>query len=168
MLDSCDAVAVNDFLNGDCKANNGQTNFYRGSSLASKGRKSFQSPIRQSGGTGNKLSVGKNLDNNFTQSPFVDPVNKSNDYNVGSSSLGHDFPDDNNDESGTGDGYPEPVDLDESDDDDPWKPLNPHEPGSLKVKPYKKGCSSVYFPFRFVYNIIFCHLTLSDFVPAYK
>ncbi|CAA3030186.1 Hypothetical predicted protein [Olea europaea subsp. europaea] len=138
LLDSCDAVAVNDFLNGDCKANNGQTNFYRGSSLASKGRKSFQSPIRQSGGTGNKLSVGKNLDNNFTQSPFVDPVNKSNDYNVGSSSLGHDFPDDNNDESGTGDGYPEPVDLDESDDDDPWKPLNPHEPGSLKVKPYKK------------------------------
>ncbi|KAL2464159.1 Condensin-2 complex subunit H2 [Forsythia ovata] len=138
LLDSCDAVAVDDFLNGGCKAGKGQTNVYRGSSLTSKGRKSFRSPIRQSGGTGNKLSVGKNLDNNFARSPFVNPVNESNYYNVGSSPPGHDFPDDNNDESGMGDGYPEPGDLDESDDDDPWKPLNPHEPGNLKVKPYKK------------------------------
>ncbi|CAI9779746.1 unnamed protein product [Fraxinus pennsylvanica] len=138
LLDSCDAVAVNDFLNGDCKVNKGQTNFYRGSSLTSKGRKSFQSPIRQSGGAGSKLSAGKNLDNNFTRSPFVNLVNESNDYNVGPSSPGHDLPDDNNYESGMGDGYPETGNWDESDEDDPWKPLNPHEPGNLKVKPYKK------------------------------
>ncbi|CAI9765850.1 unnamed protein product [Fraxinus pennsylvanica] len=138
LLDSCDAVAVNDFLNGDCKAGKGQTNFCRGSSLTSKGHKSFQSPIRQSGGNGNKLAVGKNPDNNFTHSPFINPFIESNDYNVGSSPPAHGFPDDNNDESEMGNGYPEQGDLDESDDDDPWKPMNPHEPGNLKVKPYKK------------------------------
>ncbi|XP_022844802.1 condensin-2 complex subunit H2-like isoform X2 [Olea europaea var. sylvestris] len=138
LLDSCDAVAVNNFLNGDCKAGKGQTNFCRGSSLTSRGRKSFQSPIRQSGGNGNKLAVGKNLDNNFTQSPSINPVIESNNNNVGSSPPGLDFLDDNHDETGIGDGYPEQGDLDESDDDDPWKPTNPHEPGNLKVKPYKK------------------------------
>ncbi|KAI7980709.1 Condensin-2 complex subunit H2 [Camellia lanceoleosa] len=35
------------------------------------------------------------------------------------------------------DRYSEPGDLD--DEDDPWKPLNPYEPGNLRAKPFKKG-----------------------------
>lgn len=34
------------------------------------------------------------------------------------------------------------MDADNSDledEDDPWKPLNPPEPGNLKVKPFRKG-----------------------------
>ncbi|ONM57754.1 Condensin-2 complex subunit H2 [Zea mays] len=27
---------------------------------------------------------------------------------------------------------------DYSDDEDPWKPLNPHEPGNLKIRPYRR------------------------------
>ncbi|KAJ1407670.1 Condensin-2 complex subunit H2, C-terminal [Sesbania bispinosa] len=30
------------------------------------------------------------------------------------------------------------MDSDNSDADDPWKPLNPHEPGNLRVKPFRK------------------------------
>lgn len=26
------------------------------------------------------------------------------------------------------------------DEDDPWKPLDPHKPGNLKIKPFRKGC----------------------------
>ncbi|KAF2289149.1 hypothetical protein GH714_029119 [Hevea brasiliensis] len=40
------------------------------------------------------------------------------------------------------DGYSEPRNLEDSEDDDsnddPWKPLNPHEPGNLKMKPFGK------------------------------
>lgn len=31
---------------------------------------------------------------------------------------------------------------DDGDSNDPWKPLNSHEPGNLKVKPFKQGSSS--------------------------
>jgi condensin-2 complex subunit H2 len=39
------------------------------------------------------------------------------------------------------DGFDAPMDTDNSDadEDDPWKPLNPHEPGNLRVKPFRKG-----------------------------
>jgi condensin-2 complex subunit H2 len=31
---------------------------------------------------------------------------------------------------------------DYSDDEDPWKPLNTHEPGHLKIRPYMRGTGS--------------------------
>lgn len=53
-----------------------------------------------------------------------------------------DMPDNYEDGHGGDDGYPEPRGSDNSDDEDSWKPLNPHEPGNLKVKPYRKGCKA--------------------------
>ncbi|KAK4477845.1 hypothetical protein RD792_017108 [Penstemon davidsonii] len=129
LLDSCDAVEVDNFLN--CKAGKGPTNGYRGSSVTSKGHKSFQSPSRRSGGTAHK-SVGKKQDASLTHSPCVDHGFESNDCNMGPSPPADDFPD------GNSHGFGDLVDSDDDDDDDPWKPLNPHEPGNLKVKPYKK------------------------------
>lgn len=129
LLDTYDSVAVDDFLEGDevCK---GPNDVYRGSST----RKSFQSPTRRSGGTAHKSSLAKNKDVNLPASPRVacsfdvgpnPPVND----NFGENYHGFDM-DDN---------YSEPRDFDNSDDeDDPWKPLNPHEPGNLKVKPFRK------------------------------
>lgn len=131
LLDTYDSVAVDDFLEGDevCK---GPNDVYRGSST----RKSFQSPTRRSGGTAHKSSLAKNKDVNLPASPRVacsfdagpnPPVND----NFGENYRGFDM-DDN---------YSETRDFDNSDDeDDPWKPLNPHEPGNLKVKPFRKGC----------------------------
>ncbi len=131
LLDPCDAAAVDEFFKGD-KAGKGQNGSYRGSSA----RKSFQSPIRRSGGTARKSSLGKSLNANLNRSPRVD-----NNSNVEPDPPACDNFDDNNCGFDMDDRYSEPRDLDDSDDDDdPWKPLNPHEPGNLKVKPFKKGC----------------------------
>ncbi|KAL0323448.1 UNVERIFIED_CONTAM: Condensin-2 complex subunit H2 [Sesamum angustifolium] len=136
LLDPCDAVAVDNFL--DSKVGKGQSNVYRASSATSKGRKSFQSPSRQSEGNGHKLSVKKKQDANLARSPCVDRGFESNYCSTGCSPPAYDFPSDN-DGFRMQDGNSEPGDFDDSDDDDdPWKPLNPHEPGNLKVKPYRK------------------------------
>ncbi|KAM7485052.1 hypothetical protein LguiA_001061 [Lonicera macranthoides] len=126
LLDSCDAVAVDDFLNGDDKASKWQNGVCRGSSLTSKSRKSFLSPTRRSGGISHKLSAVKSQNADLNQSPWVD--------------NGCNIPENNHNEFEMDDGYSEPRDFNDSedDDDDPWKPLNPHEPGNLKVKPFKK------------------------------
>ncbi|XP_031277198.1 condensin-2 complex subunit H2 [Pistacia vera] len=128
LLDPCDAVAVNDFLEGG-QVGKGHNGAYRGS----VSRKSFQSPTRRSGGTAHKSSVVKKKNANLNPSPSLN--------------MGHDPPafDDfgeSNHEFDTDDRYSEPRNLDNSDDDDdeddPWKPLNPHEPGNLKIRPFKK------------------------------
>ncbi|KAH6780145.1 hypothetical protein C2S52_011382 [Perilla frutescens var. hirtella] len=137
LLDSCDAVAVDSFL--DSRGGKGPTNFYKASSITSKGRKNFLSPSRQSGGTAQKLSAKKKNDTNLFQSPCADQRFESNDCNIGHSPLpASDFHADWDNGFGTGDAYSDPGDANDSDDDDPWKPLNPHAPGNLKVKPYKK------------------------------
>ncbi|KAL1536281.1 Condensin-2 complex subunit H2 [Salvia divinorum] len=133
LLDSCDAVAVDNFL--DTKASKEPNNVYRVSSVKSKGRKCILSPSRQSGGTAQKPSAKKKNDANLFQSPHVDPRYVSNDCNIGHTPPAWDFAD-HDDGFERGDAYSEHEDF--NDDDDPWKPLNPHEPGNLKVKPYKK------------------------------
>ncbi|XP_061991465.1 condensin-2 complex subunit H2 isoform X2 [Rosa rugosa] len=133
LLDPCDAVAVNDYLGAD-GVSRGQSSAYRVSST----RKSFLSPTGRSGGTAHKSQKSQNA--NVNQSPMVD-----SHFEVNGCNIGPDPPGCNNFDDGThgydmDDRYSEPRDLDEldDDDDDPWKPLNPHEPGNLKVKPFKK------------------------------
>ncbi|OAY56069.1 condensin-2 complex subunit H2 [Manihot esculenta] len=127
LLDPCDSVAVDDFLMGD-ETGKVPNSIYRGSST----RKSFQSPTRRSGGTARISSLGKNLDENLTKPPMAYCSVGVNDCNVEDANLGFDMED----------GYSEPGNLEDSEDDDdnydPWKPLNPHEPGNLKVKPFRK------------------------------
>ncbi|XP_050220005.1 condensin-2 complex subunit H2 [Mercurialis annua] len=127
LLDPCDAVTVNGFLEKD-ENGKGKASNYRGSSA----RKSFLSPSRRSGGTARK-STGKNQDANLNQ-PAIDDCNFGDNncevMNDSPACAGFDM----------GDDHSEPLDSGCSDDneDDPWKPLNPHEPGNLKVKPFKK------------------------------
>lgn len=107
----------------------GHSGAYRGSAS----RKSFQSPTRRSGGTAHKSSLGKKKDAN---------LNPSSSLNMGHDPPAFDDFGESNNESDTDDRCSEPRNLDNSDDDDedPWKPLNPHEPGNLKIRPFKKGC----------------------------
>ncbi|KAJ9154524.1 hypothetical protein P3X46_027847 [Hevea brasiliensis] len=129
LLDPCDAVAVNDFLKGH-KGRNGPNSIYRGSSIC----KSFLSPTRCLGGTACKSSPGKNPDANRNQTPMADCM--------GPNPPAHDNYGDGNHGFDMDDAHSEPMNLEDSEDDenndDPWKPLNPHEPGNLKAKPFRK------------------------------
>ncbi|KAG2306020.1 hypothetical protein Bca52824_025768 [Brassica carinata] len=133
LLDPCDAVAVNDFL-GDNYAGKGRNSAHRGTSA----RKSFHSPVGRSGGSARRSSVGKNQGTNFNHSPVYENVPDAQNCDQGSQlppAFGdndHGF-DMDNDHGGA-------MDLSDTDadEDDPWKPLNPYEPGKLKVKPFKK------------------------------
>ncbi|KAF9677977.1 hypothetical protein SADUNF_Sadunf08G0164100 [Salix dunnii] len=133
LLNPCDAIAVDDYLKADDtrKAHYGS---YRGSSVC----KTFQSPTRHSGGTAHKPSLGKNQDANPMQPPVAGCGFQVNEYKTGPDPLVHDnF--DNNHGFDIEDTYSEPENAEDlDDDDDPWKSLNPHEPGNLKVKPFEK------------------------------
>lgn len=109
-----------------------QSGVNRGSSQPS--HQSFLSPTRQKGGSAHKSPIAHidqspGLDHGFDFGDFGDNVPQN--------------PQNNNSEfEMDGGGYPGSENDDDSDEDDPWKPLNPHEPGNLKVKPFKKGSLS--------------------------
>ncbi|KAK9076088.1 hypothetical protein SSX86_004421 [Deinandra increscens subsp. villosa] len=140
LLDASDAAAVDEFLScdGNDTISKNKSGFKGGSiSAGSKSRKSFMSPSKRSGGTKQKLSAGKTQNHDQIRSPFADNHFEPNDKNTHSHAQGcdvnmdHDFDMD--------DGFSQHGPFDDSDeDDDPWKPLNPHENGKLKVKPFKK------------------------------
>lgn len=140
LLDASDAVAVDEYLG--CDANDtvskSKSGFRGGNSTGSKSRKSFMSPSKRSGGSRHKLSAGKAQNHDQNQSPFVDNHFEKNDNNTHSHASGCDVNMDN--DFDMDDGFSQPGTFDDSDEDeDPWKPLNPHELGKLKVKPFKKG-----------------------------
>ncbi|KAF9622188.1 hypothetical protein IFM89_030046 [Coptis chinensis] len=143
LLDPCDVGAVDKYL-GEDKAFKGSNVASRGALSRSKTRKSsFQTPTRRSGGGLHKSSLGETLDGNLTRTPEISHNVEFNDNVQINDTIwpdlpaAADFPENDYHEDGTNDGYPEPLD-ESDDDDDPWKPLNPHEPGDLKVKPFKK------------------------------
>ncbi|WCJ23457.1 Condensin-2 complex subunit H2 [Euphorbia peplus] len=138
LLDPCDAVGVNEFLKGDDDIRKGQSSTYRGSSI----RKTFLSPLGRSGGTACK-SVGKNQDAEFNQPPIPDCSIGVDNSNANVNRPSSDAFGDDNHGFDMDDGYSEPMNFGDANDDDdsdadPWKPLNPHEPGNLKVKPFRK------------------------------
>ncbi|KAI3694280.1 hypothetical protein L1987_77244 [Smallanthus sonchifolius] len=140
LLDASDAVAVDEFLG--CDANDtiskSQSRFKGGSnSVGSKSGKSFMSPSKCSGGTRHKLSAGKTQNHDQNQTPFANNHCETNGNNTHSHAPGCDVNMDHDFDMDDGVSQPEPFD-DSDEDDDPWKPLNPHEPGKLKVKPFKK------------------------------
>ncbi|GAV64158.1 DUF1032 domain-containing protein [Cephalotus follicularis] len=134
LLDPCDAVAINDFLKGD-EAGKRQN----GAHLGTSAHKSFLSPTRYSGGSARKSFVGKNEDANLNRSPGVDYTFDDTNCDMGPNPPAYGCFEDNGHGFDMDNRYTEARDLDDSeDDDDPWKPLNPHEPGNLKVKPFRK------------------------------
>lgn len=135
LLDTSDAVAVNEFLNIK-KVGTAHNGTNKGVST----RKSFLSPRRSGGGTANK-SVSKTQRANSALSPknFNFDDNGAGPSSPASAGL-------DNCDFGVNmdDGYDTSRDADNDvdNDEDPWKPLNPHEPGNLRVKPFRKGSSS--------------------------
>nr|XP_043607938.1 condensin-2 complex subunit H2 [Erigeron canadensis] len=136
LLDASDAVAVDDFLGGKETFSKYKSGHKGGSSI--KSRKSFMSPSKASGGTVRKQSAGKTHVPDSDPPDIVDNRFDANDHNMQSpapacnGNMDHDFD--------MEDGFSHPGTFDDSDEDsdDPWKPLNPHERGNLKVKPFKK------------------------------
>ncbi|KAL2341785.1 hypothetical protein Fmac_009725 [Flemingia macrophylla] len=132
LLDMSDAVAVNVFLNGS-KAATTQKDANRGTST----RKSFLSP-RRSGGSARRLSAAKSQFANSNSSPKLNC--SFDDDNARPSSPASAGLDNYNSGFNMDDEYDASRDSENSDDDsdDPWKPLNPHEQGNLRVKPFRK------------------------------
>lgn len=132
LLDTSDAVAVHEFLQGS-KATTTQYDANKGTSM----RKSFLSPGR-TGGSARRLSAAKSQCANSNCSPKLNCG--FDDENVRPSSPASTGPDYCNYGFNMDGGCDASRDSDNSDDDydDPWKPLNPHEPGNLRVKPFRK------------------------------
>ncbi|CAL1413200.1 unnamed protein product [Linum trigynum] len=132
LLDPCDAPSVNDFLD-DINIGHGPT--YKPSSVRKTGHSSAKRSRRS--------SLGKSHDAAFNRSPIPDcglqdnnsdvGPGPSKEGNFGAGDQGFDM-DDMYSPPGNLDGD---SDLDDE-ETDPWKPLNPHEPGDLKVKPFKR------------------------------
>uniref|UniRef100_A0A0E0EC33 Condensin-2 complex subunit H2 n=1 Tax=Oryza meridionalis TaxID=40149 RepID=A0A0E0EC33_9ORYZ len=154
LLDPCDAPAVSDFLQGKQSA---KEDIFagRGSSARSKSRTNvFCSPNGRSGGTGRRPTPGKVQEGNPDQTQesnpdqsqemnanqtqeHIDDLNVNDDH-WSDHPADHDFPDNDMPHPDDADaGCVDAVD-DSDDDDDPWRPLNPHEPGNLKIRTCRK------------------------------
>ncbi|ONM24063.1 Condensin-2 complex subunit H2 [Zea mays] len=138
LLDPCDAPSVFDFLQGK---HSGKENSVarQGSPAPSKSQANvFTSPNARSAGTGCKAASGKvlgGLDSTQKNPDQPSTQETSPDDKHWSDPVEPNFTDDVE--------KPHPDDIgdpvgDYSDDEDPWKPLNPHEPGSLKIRPYRR------------------------------
>ncbi|KAL8157982.1 condensin-2 complex subunit H2 isoform X2 [Apium graveolens] len=126
LLDPSDAAAVDEYLKEEQGPVRKQNGVNRGSSQPC--HQSFLSPSKQKAGSAFKSPIA-----NIDQSPRLD-----HGFDFGE--FSDNVPQNNNSEfeMDTGE-YPSSENNDDdSDEDDPWKPLNPHEPGNLKVKPFKK------------------------------
>lgn len=136
LLDPSDAGAVSNFLKSNGTDQEQQPSIQRGSSMRSKHIDNvFTSPTRKS--TPRKSTVGKNqgvnLDDILENNDMFEQ-NNENQWSAPNFNQNYSDEEQNFGVSGAGD------DID-SDDDDPWKPLNPHEHGNLKIKPFKASMS---------------------------
>ncbi|KAK7329469.1 hypothetical protein VNO77_23638 [Canavalia gladiata] len=132
LLDTSDSVVVDEFLKSS-KADTAQNGTNRGTST----RKKLLSP-RRSGGSAHRLSAAKSQRANTNCSPELNC--SFDDKNVRPGTPAFADLDNCNFGFNVDDGCDASRDSDNSDADneDPWKPLNPHEPGNLRVKPFRK------------------------------
>ncbi|CAK9312377.1 unnamed protein product [Citrullus colocynthis] len=152
LLDLSDVKTLEDFMNEGNKFEHSQNAGCRGSST----RKGCQSPSsRRSGGTLQRSSVRKTQADHAAQSPLA------NGCFVHISPFGHNFA--NEDHVDVGNSEPEDSNGSDDDDDDLWKPLNPHEPGNLKIKPFRKVKA-----FKKNYNNSCNHESLAALFPMAK
>jgi condensin-2 complex subunit H2 len=143
LLDPCDAPAVFDFLQGKTSGKENSVP-HRGSSMPSKTTTStVTTPNGRSGGTGRRLNPVKGKEDpvptqetNPNQSQGMNETGTQE--NIGDFSFGGN--DWSYDDMPPSDGAAEcPDDGDDSDEEDPWRHLDPYEPGNLKIRPYTKG-----------------------------
>lgn len=149
LLDPCDAPAVFDFLQGK-KSGKEDILAHRGGSAPSKIRNNvFASPSVRSGGTARRRTPGKvQEDLDPTQDIELDESQKNPDQSppniLGSNVNYGSWSEHPVGTAGANMSEPDDVDpgcpdfSDDSDDEDPYKSLDPHEPSNLKIKPYKR------------------------------
>ncbi|XP_016899903.2 condensin-2 complex subunit H2 [Cucumis melo] len=151
LLDPCDVKTLEDYMNEGNKFGKSHNSARRGSST----RRSCQSPsVRRSGGHMQRSSFGKTQGDHNAQSPLV------NCSFVHDPPVCHNFA--NEDHMDGGNSEPEDSNGSEE-DDDLWKPLNPHEPGNLKIKPFRKVKA-----FKKNYNNSGKHESLTALFPMAK
>lgn len=140
LLDPCDAGAVFSFMQSIC-IDKEQPSLQKGSSFRSKNKDNiFTSPTRRS--TPRRSSVRKKHGTPLDDIPESNHTLDIQDIDNTRSAphLEHDYNDDLHDEQQFG--VPNVCgETDSEEDEDPWKPLNPHEPGNLKIKPYRASKS---------------------------
>ncbi|KAK9146974.1 hypothetical protein Sjap_006877 [Stephania japonica] len=137
LLDSCDVGSIQAFLN-EGKTHSGNIS-RKGSSVKSKSRKTFaQSPTRRSTGSICKSAHKVKENVNIIGTENYPNLNLNDDDIWPDAAFPTNFHENDNHEDGTNGGYEDIMDDSDNDNDDPLKPLNPHEPGNLRVKPYKK------------------------------
>lgn len=161
LLDPCDADAVDKYLNVNKAAANGTPNHLSGSarrrtprtpkngfstpgkragsvqkSVLSKGPQSAikQPEFNEVGCSQGAHDIWDRTSSGICEAPFVQDLGNDKTNDFCSSRKGFDE---------DGFGVQAGVEDDfEDDEDDPWQPLNPHEPGDLLVKPYRRGLLS--------------------------
>lgn len=137
-MDPCDAQGIDSFLQKNVLSKE-QTSTYQGTSGRPNTNENVsQTPIGRSLGS-IKASLRKSQKFNVIETSEDDHVFDTdgvNEFSETHSDRNHLKDKYNGEETlfGNEDGQ---DDADE--DEDPWKTLNPHEPGNLKVKPFKKG-----------------------------
>lgn len=138
LLDPCDAQGIDIFLQKN-DFNQEQALTYKDTSGRHKTNENIsQTPIGRSGGS-IKASLRKNQKFNV--------IETSEDFHAFETESVNEFSETHSDPNHLKDKYNAEETLfgnadgqdDPDEDEDPWKPLNPHEPGNLKVKPFKKG-----------------------------
>ncbi|KAK8918660.1 Condensin-2 complex subunit H2 [Platanthera zijinensis] len=131
LLDPCDAGGIDSFLQNS-SSHKEQVSTHKGvtPNRPKIHENDFQSPVRSSG-VSFKTSLKKGQNVNITESAV--------DYHVFDADSVLSEPDTTqNYGEEPHSGYADTQD-DSDEDEDPWKPLNPHEPGNLKIKPFRKG-----------------------------
>lgn len=155
LLDPCDAGAVNSFLNAD-PFEKENTAPYRGSSVRSKSPHSFYpSSTGKSKGAAHLSSPSNDQDAKLNQVPVNScnfEINNDNQWSAPHGDASFHQDDTWNDREP----FPDVRDYSDDDSEDPWKPLNPHEPGNLKIKPFRKGFYDIIIsPYLSWYKVIF-------------
>jgi len=105
----------------------------QGSSAPSKSQANvFTTPNARSAGKGRQSAAGEVLGG-------LDPTQE----NPEQFSTQETSPDDKHWSDPDEPNFVDDVEMPHPDDiEDPWKPLNPHEPGNLKIRPYRRGTGS--------------------------
>uniref|UniRef100_A0ACD5UN76 Uncharacterized protein n=1 Tax=Avena sativa TaxID=4498 RepID=A0ACD5UN76_AVESA len=147
LLDPRDGPAVFDFLQGK-KPGKEDILAPRGGSAPSKIRNNvFASPNIRSGGTARRRTPGKAQEHQeIGLEQSQENPDDSQENILGSGGYLNDFSDHPVEHDIPGASMSEPDDIDpgcpdpgdDSDDEDPYKSLDPHEPSNLKIKPYKR------------------------------
>lgn len=157
LLDPCDAEAVHNFISDKDKVKERSVT-HKASMPRMNAQSSLHSPSEEKSAVKSHKPTGMKQGVAFDQpfeSNFASGVGL-NDTSPGPS-AGHDSPGNNGDHQDEPEfGYPD-INDDSDEDDDPWKPLNPHEAGNLRIKPFKRCMLTLSLIFK---DVVLVHIIM--------